>query len=196
MRFEIEIADDLYARVHERHDPASFTAQLLERVFGPTHVEALEASFPPHLPDALTGLRSRRALEDATETRLNGAAGRLMARFQCVDVAGMHNYVGTHGLVAGDAILASLADCLRALYQKAAIYRIGPDQFVVDLGDQPAVPPLLRNGTALRHALVEVAVEADYPKQRAYSAIMVLLELGMIDATVQGATIQRLLRRS
>jgi diguanylate cyclase (GGDEF)-like protein len=103
--------------------------------------------------DALTGLANRRAweeaLEDASRRLADGTAVSVMVLM--ADLDGLKYVNDTHGHEAGDELIRSMAQALRAaLPQAAATARLGGDEFgalVIDQSgavDEPATLAALR----------------------------------------------------
>lgn len=79
--------------------------------------------------DQGTGLLNR----SAYEKYLRDNAQRTFALAACVyiDANGLHEINNKYGHEAGDRMLKTVADCLRAQFAYGRIYRIGGDEFVV-----------------------------------------------------------------
>jgi diguanylate cyclase (GGDEF)-like protein len=90
----------------------------------------LELSRDEALTDALTGLRNRRALIADLDALL--ADGTSRVALTLFDLDGFKPYNDTFGHPAGDALLARLADRLKAAVGEAGCaYRMGGDEFCV-----------------------------------------------------------------
>lgn len=80
--------------------------------------------------DALTGVASRRALEDYIMQRLNDAD--IEGVFIFLDIDDFKLINDTYGHDAGDAVLVQLADVINEIFEsKAFVGRFGGDEFVV-----------------------------------------------------------------
>ena len=79
--------------------------------------------------DQVTGLFNRSAFEKY----LNESEPHTFSHTVCVyiDVNGLHELNNKHGHEAGDKLLQSVAECLRAQFPDDGLYRIGGDEFVV-----------------------------------------------------------------
>jgi len=86
------------------------------------------------LTDGLTGLANRRRLDQDLPGAL--ADGGVGVGFVMVDVDHFKHYNDTHGHPAGDAVLRTVADVLRASVREGdVVYRYGGEEFCVLLPD-------------------------------------------------------------
>ena len=90
---------------------------------------ARRSAFRMSVTDQVTGLFNRSAFEKY----LNESEPHTFSHTVCVyiDVNGLHELNNKHGPVAGDKLLQSVAECLRAQFPDDGLYRIGGDEFVV-----------------------------------------------------------------
>jgi diguanylate cyclase (GGDEF)-like protein len=113
------------ARLEEHHAPPEALRTLEEAVTEARRVaRTLAEARSAATTDPLTGLPDRRALQDAPPS----------AAVLAVDVDHLkaHNDLGGHA--AGDALLAQVADALRATLRRVdTVYRVGGDEFAVHL---------------------------------------------------------------
>ena len=81
------------------------------------------------ITDQGTGLMNRSAYEKF----LHGGERHTSVPAVCIyiDVNGLHEINNKHGHGAGDKLLQSVAECLRAQFPDDGLYRIGGDEFVV-----------------------------------------------------------------
>ena len=81
------------------------------------------------ITDQCTGLMNRSAYEKL----LHGGERHTSVPAVCIyiDVNGLHEINNKHGHGAGDKLLQSVAECLRAQFPDGGLYRIGGDEFVV-----------------------------------------------------------------
>ena len=81
------------------------------------------------ITDQCTGLMNRSAYEKF----LHGGERHTSVPAVCIyiDVNGLHEINNKHGHGAGDRLLQSVAECLRAQFPDGGLYRIGGDEFVV-----------------------------------------------------------------
>ena len=81
------------------------------------------------ITDQCTGLMNRSAYEKF----LHGGEKHTSVPAVCIyiDVNGLHETNNKHGHGAGDKLLQSVAECLRAQFPDGGLYRIGGDEFVV-----------------------------------------------------------------
>lgn len=81
------------------------------------------------ITDQCTGLMNRSAYEKL----LHGGKRHTSVPAVCIyiDVNGLHEINNKHGHGAGDKLLQSVAECLRAQFPDGGLYRIGGDEFVV-----------------------------------------------------------------
>ena len=86
-------------------------------------------AFRMSVTDQVTGLFNRSAFEKY----LNESEPHTFSHTVCVyiDVNGLHELNNKHGHEAGDKLLQSVAECLRAQFPDDGLYRIGGDEFVV-----------------------------------------------------------------
>ena len=90
---------------------------------------ARRSAFRMSVTDQVTGLFNRSAFEKY----LNESEPHTFSHTVCVyiDVNGLHELNNKHGHEAGDKLLQSVAECLRAQFPDGGLYRIGGDEFVV-----------------------------------------------------------------
>ena len=90
---------------------------------------ARRSVFRMSVTDQVTGLFNRSAFEKY----LNESEPHTFSHTVCVyiDVNGLHELNNKHGHEAGDKLLQSVAECLRAQFPDDGLYRIGGDEFVV-----------------------------------------------------------------
>ena len=82
--------------------------------------------------DPLTGLVTRRVLDEATRSAMTGADGRVGTSLVIVDVDRFKSVNDTYGHVVGDDVLTHIADLLRvASRQQDVVARMGGDEFAV-----------------------------------------------------------------
>ena len=81
------------------------------------------------ITDQCTGLMNRSAYEKF----LHGGERHTSVPAVCIyiDANGLHEINNKHGHGAGDKLLQSVAECLRAQFPDDGLYRIGGDEFVV-----------------------------------------------------------------
>ena len=86
-------------------------------------------AFRMSVTDQVTGLFNRSAFEKY----LSESEPHTFSHTVCVyiDVNGLHELNNKHGHEAGDKLLQSVAECLRAQFPDDGLYRIGGDEFVV-----------------------------------------------------------------
>ena len=138
----------------------------------------LVASRREALTDALTGLGNRRALVNDLEAELPRAddeSPRVLALF---DLDGFKQYNDSFGHPAGDALLARLAERLKAVTDGlGSVYRMGGDEFCLLARVEPgggdelvllAAEALTDTGDAFEigcsHGLARIPGEADSPQ--------------------------------
>lgn len=92
-------------------------------------ISARRSAFRMSVTDQVTGLFNRSAFEKY----LNESEPHTFSHTVCVyiDVNGLHELNNKHGHEAGDKLLQSVAECLRAQFPDDGLYRIGGDEFVV-----------------------------------------------------------------
>ena len=92
-------------------------------------ISARRSAFRMSVTDQVTGLFNRSAFEKY----LNESEPHTFSHTVCVyiDVNGLHELNNKHGHEAGDKLLQSVAECLRAQFPDGSLYRIGGDEFVV-----------------------------------------------------------------
>lgn len=185
MKLEVEIPDRLYSGLLHDPDQMDFVSRVV--------TSALYRSL-----DALSGARSRLQLEADIEALVDRFAEHhpetVRARFHCVNLHRFRDCNDTHGLLAGDAILRELADRLRQDYPGVPIYRIGGDKFVVSLGDQPTVPPVLPDGPTVKHATIAFVLQgpASWMCARELAhTVLLLIDECLLASTVEGCEITR-----
>ena len=90
---------------------------------------ARRSAFRMSVTDQVTGLFNRSAFEKY----LNESEPHTFSHTVCVyiDINGLHELNNKQGHEAGDKLLQSVAECLRAQFPDDGLYRIGGDEFVV-----------------------------------------------------------------
>ena len=90
---------------------------------------ARRSAFRMSVTDQVTGLFNRSAYEKL----LHGGERHMSVPAVCIyiDANGLHEINNKHGHGAGDKLLQSVAECLRAQFPDGGLYRIGGDEFVV-----------------------------------------------------------------
>ncbi len=85
--------------------------------------------------DALTGAGNRRAIREFEKEQLD--TSRPYGFVMC-DVNGLKSVNDTEGHEAGDELIKSVASCLREIFGKENVYRMGGDEFAVYVYDDTA----------------------------------------------------------
>ena len=85
--------------------------------------------------DALTGLYNRNRYESDLHNLAAGCRDSLCCIF--VDVNGLHELNNSQGHEAGDRMLRSVADKIRACFGTRHTYRVGGDEFIIFVCDEP-----------------------------------------------------------
>ena len=92
-------------------------------------ISARRGVYRMSITDQGTGLMNRVAYEKL----LHGGERHTSVPAVCIyiDANGLHEINNKHGHGAGDTLLQSVAECLRAQFPDGGLYRIGGDEFVV-----------------------------------------------------------------
>lgn len=92
-------------------------------------ISARRGVYRMSITDQGTGLMNRVAYEKL----LHGGERHTTVPAACIyiDANGLHEINNKHGHGAGDTLLQSVAECLRAQFPDGGLYRIGGDEFVV-----------------------------------------------------------------
>jgi len=111
--------------------------------------------------------------------------------FLCVDIHNLKHYNDIHGLPGGDEKLVEVVAMLRSKFPSNTIYRVGGDEFIVDLGgnavDTITSPPDI----TVKYSLVSLVVRKNQPHQLYVNrAILLHIEEGTVKATVDGTDLQ------
>lgn len=115
------------------------------------------------LHDSLTGLPNRELLQDRLEHAIAQAQrhGELCAGY-FIDLDGFKQVNDEWGHEVGDALLRSVADCLRGSLREAdTVARLGGDEFFVLAEQLPSVQAAMALGDKLRSALAYTTHESD-----------------------------------
>ncbi len=83
--------------------------------------------------DYLTRIKNRNSYESEIRNYATMDAKSLWCMF--IDVNGLHEVNNTHGHKAGDLMLCTVADSIKAVFGEQYTYRIGGDEFVVFMPD-------------------------------------------------------------
>lgn len=194
---EIDIADEL-----AHHCPKTIAWLVNPKTTGTEPIAIHLEQFFAHLDfdrfvdaiesDALTGARSHSQLR----FDINAAIYALpltpdpvfRSRYLYID---FHDFWKQHcdrGHLAGDEALLEAAACLRESYPDARIYRCHYTEFVVEIGDRPAVTARFPPGSEPRVATVDVQVASSVG--RADRRILFALDQAMIEASPGGTEIR------
>lgn len=112
--------------------------------------------------------------------------------YLCVDIHNFKNYNDFHGLSAGDKTLVKVAQTLRAVYPQHTLYRVGGEEFVIDLLEEAVLKVNSPTDILLKFSVVQVMARKNQPKQWFVNrAIMFNIEEGFIKATRQGTKLTR-----
>lgn len=98
-------------------------------------------------------------------------------------------YLDFEGLIAGDERLVELGHALIEHYGVTAVYRVGGDDFVVELGDrEPWIPKV--NGVSLKHAILNVALRRNPARgHHVCKWIIMNIDAAGLAARVEGASL-------
>lgn len=109
--------------------------------------------------DGLTGAGTRGELQwKINFAILSREPTRFVARYLCIDIDDLKAFLDIEGLGAGDDALIKLGRALIEHYGEESVFRVGGDDFVVELGDRQAWLPKV-DALTIKHAILEVAVQ-------------------------------------
>lgn len=137
--------------------------------------------------DWLTGAKTRFQLERDLSNAIFGNGWSddsiLSSRYLCIDIDNFKKYLDFYGLPAGDNILKKIAEKLSEKYSEANIYRIGGDEFAVEIGDIPLNPLEIDKDINLKYSIVDIAVKRNDRKHHANRVVMFHIDKGIIEAS-------------
>jgi len=191
---KIEITDSLFERYRQLIKEKYYSDDVAEHVQRLIELELRKACVPGYEMDGLTGAKSRFQLEYDLN-RITWGSGWddrsiFRSKYLCLDIDNFKSYIDVHGLTAGDEVLVEIANRLRGKYPDANVYRIGGDEFVVELGDLPFMPLQLDHDVNLKYSIVDVAVQRNDQRHHANSVIMFNLDKGIVEASEQVTNIE------
>lgn len=191
---KIEITDALFERYRQLIKQRYYSDDVAEHVERLIELELRKSCVPGYEMDGLTGAKSRFQLEYDLNRALwgNGWSDRSIFRnrYLCLDIDNFKSYVDVHGLPAGDEVLVEIARQLGEKYPNANIYRIGGDEFVVELGALPCVPLQVDPDVNLKYSIVDVAAQRNERRHHAHRVIMFYLDKGIVEASAQVTRIE------
>ncbi len=191
---KIEITDSLFEQYHQLIKDRFHSDDVGEYVERLIELELSKCCAPGYELDGLTGAKSRYQLEHDLNHALwgGGWSDRSIFRNQylCLDIDNFKNYLDSHGLTVGDEFLVEIAEQLRQKHPNANIYRIGGDEFVVELGGLPFVPLQVDRDVNLKYSIVDVAAQRNDRRHHANRVIMFNLDKGIVEASEQVTNIE------
>jgi len=191
---QIEISDEVYTRFRDLLRERRLSDDISTAVERLIELELKRCAVPGYETDPLTGCKTRFQLEREVNERTWGRGYQdtspFIGRYLCVDIDDFKSYLDVQGLQAGDAVLVSLARQLRCLYPEANVYRIGGDDFVVELGegDVKALPPI--DGLTVKYSLVSFKAARDRDRLHHLNGRIVFhLDEGLLRASPAGTVL-------
>jgi diguanylate cyclase (GGDEF)-like protein len=191
----IEIPDELYEKYQMHLGEGYSHESVTQHIEFLIHMELVRNAVPGFDEDLLTHLKTRHKLEQDIGLQIRGFnsrdTGQWENAFLCIDIDGFKHFNDYQGLAAGDEALKKLADALRAAYPHNTIYRVGGDEFVVDLKTQEPSAINQPQGPELKQCVVIIRCRKN-PQQICFieQAIQFHLQEGMVKATREGARLE------
>ena len=185
---QINISDELHARyramLKERFHSEDVGAAVEQLIVS----ELRRMAIPGYETDPLTGCKSRFQLQQDVNQRTRGDGYQdirpFTNRYLCLDIDDFRSYGDVYGPLAGDEVLVELARQLRQTYPDASVYRIGGDEFVVELGNQAfsALPSI--DGITPKYSIVTIRSVRDRKRLHHLNRrILFHLDEGIVEAS-------------
>lgn len=141
--------------------------------------------------DPLTRCKSRFQLEfdirDAVFQSHRTGNSIYRNSYLCIDIRNFKRFVDVHGRTASDQALIAIAAQLHSVYPNNSIYRIGGDEFVIDLGEYAVESLSPPEHVTLKYTTVQVIAERNADRNT-YIAKTIYhhLEKGMVTSSIEG----------
>ena len=191
---KIEINNSLYEQYRQLIKESRFSEDVAKFVEELIKLELRKYCVPGNETDELTGSKSRFCLERNLSKALFGDgwddSSIYRNRFLCFDLDKFKIYHEAHGIAAGDQVLKDTAKQLSQAYPNTNLYRIGGDEFVVEMGNLPFVHIQLVAGVYPSYSIVDVAVQRNVHNHFVNRAIMFHLDKAIIEASEQVTKIE------
>ena len=191
---QIEVDDRLYQAYLEllgQRSDCDAVSRAVERLIW---MELRQHCAPGYQTDPLTQCKTSFQLsQDVHETTWGSGHGDeslFTTRYLCIDIDDFRSYAYIHGIPGSDAVLALLGEQLRHRYPGASVYRIGGDEFVVELAQSSPVSIPSIPGITLKHSVVEVSARRDRRRlHHLHRLILFHLDEGIVTSSPEGTTI-------
>src|SRR5437868_7700783 len=134
---KIEIPDSLYEQCQKHAQRISLSDDVSKVVQDCIKSELYKHCVEGYDTDTLTGTKIRACLEKEIRRQLFGSSwgdnSIFRTKYLCLDLDKFRKFNETHGITAGDGILAEVGNLLRQNYSDLNIYRVGGDEFAIEL---------------------------------------------------------------
>jgi len=184
---KVEISDSLFEQYKEFIKTRFLTENISEQIEQLIERELNKYCVLGRELDVLTGTKTRHQLIQDLTRSLGGQGYNdnsiLKTTFLCLDIDNFKKYLDFHGLTAGDQILIKIAEQLKRNYPKSNIYRIGGDEFVVEIGELNFTPFEIDKNINLKYSIVDISVQRDERSHHTNGLIMLNLHKGIIYAS-------------
>ena len=185
---QIEISDTFYKKLQDLEETYfhSNISEYLENLF---ERELYKNCAVGYEIDALTRAKTRFQLEKDIYNSLYGFGWAdnsiLRNKYLCLDIANFKSYVSMCGIQESDKILVKIIQEFKEKYPNKSIYRIGGDEFVVELSEIEFVPLDIGQPITLKYSIVNVEVQKNFQRSFICNSIIYYLEKGVIEATAE-----------
>lgn len=184
---KVEISDSLFEQYREFIKTRFLTENISEQIEQLIERELNKYCVLGRELDVLTGTKTRHQLIQDLTKSLGGQGYKdnsiLKIKFLCLDIDNFKKYLDFHGLTAGDEILKKVAEQLKRNYPNSNIYRIGGDEFVMEIGELNFTPFEIDKDINLKYSIVNISVQRNERGHHARGLIMLNLHKGIIYAS-------------
>lgn len=189
---QVDISNEVYEHYRKVVELRFYSDDVSHYIESLVIMELRRFAEHPYNVDQLTGCKTGYQLERDISRLTNGSGWQdhdlFHQSYLCVDIANFKNYNDYHGLPEGDLALTKVAEALGSAYPQHTIYRVGGDEFVVDLRgalETESLPAIKApDDVSLNFAVVQITARKNHP-QRSFidRAIRFHIEEGVVKAT-------------
>jgi diguanylate cyclase (GGDEF)-like protein len=184
---KIEIPDSLFEQYKELIKSRFLTDDVSKSIESLIEIELRKFCVSGFELDGLTGTKTRFQLQKDLTNALFGEGWNdnsiYRNKYLCLDIDNFKKFLDFHGPSKGDKILKKIAKYLKEKYSDSNVYRIGGDEFVVEIGELNFTPFKVDEDINLKYSIVDVAVQRNDRKHHANRVIMFNLDKGIVEAS-------------
>jgi diguanylate cyclase (GGDEF)-like protein len=192
---KIEISDKLYKDYYEYIKKVFLTEDISNHIENLLVGELTGRAWPGYEIDRLTNCFNRSKLMQKINSDSFGEGwddhSTYNNSFLCIDINNFKHFIDINGLQEGDRVLTAIADKLKSIYSEESVYRVGGDEFVVDLGAQENRVLSIPYDVKLKSTIVRVSVTRNQKRNHHINReILFYIDKGIIESTEIGNEIQ------